>query len=77
MDCEDKLERVDIGKREQEANMEGIIFCIDVISKVTLYCEECQMESEEGCRINHPQKLFLYYNDLKKCLDRLKDGASK
>jgi len=71
---EDTMERCDVGQKEQDANMEGVKFAIDVIRKIDVYCEECQMEADACCRVNHPQKLFLYYSDLKKCLDKLERG---
>ena len=67
---------VDLGEREQDAYMEGIRFAINIINKLDIYCEKCKMEADALCRINHPQKCFLYYQDFEKCLKKLK-GATK
>jgi hypothetical protein len=73
MDCEDTMERVDIGLREQEANKEGIKFSLNLISKVNLYCEHCGMEASSLCRVNHPKKCFIYFEDFEKCMRSLEE----
>jgi len=73
MQDEDTMERVDIGAREQTANIEGIKFAIEIFNKLSVYCERCGMEAEYGCKANHPKKCFIYLEDFNKCLRSLEE----
>lgn len=73
MNCEDTMERVDIGARETEANKEGIRFAINIFSKLDVYCDYCGMEPNYNCRINHPKKCFIHLEDFEKCLRSLEE----
>lgn len=73
MNCEDTMERVDIGARETEANKEGIRFAINIFSKLSIYCEHCGMEASGACRVNHPIKCYIYFEDFEKCLRSLEE----